>query len=881
MAAVKRFIRRVGAFLRPNRAEQELDRELTSHLALLEDEYGRRGLSPDDARQAARRSLGNVAGTKDLHRDARSFRWLDDARRDVRYALRSLRRDRSFTTVAVLTLALGIGAVTTMFSGVDAVLLRKPPFPAVNRLVFVGESFQGRRGGVTAPDWMDWQRDQRVFENMAAYASTTVTLVSSNDPVRLPARRVSSEYFRTLGVRPAIGRDFLAGDDVFGAPATVLVSDALWRGRFQADRSLVGRSILLNGVNRVVIGILPPAVNLRERTEQFYLPLALTPDELASPGSRAYTVIARLKGGVSIEQASSAMAAIAAAIGEIRPNSNRDIGVRLEGFDDVLVGDLRQPLWFFMGAVALLLFIVCANIANLQLVRTTARQREVAIRAAIGAGRGRLVRQFVIEGLVIGLIGGAAGWFVATWSLDLVPWLVPAASSRLSAPGLSLRVGALATGLSLAAGLLFSLAPAWQVARRDLRAVLNDGARNSTGVDRHRLSAIFVVVETALALVLLVGSGLMVRSVSRLNAVDPGFRPDDTVALRISLPDARYGAADATTGLFDRLLDRTRGLPGVISAGGASSLPLRDPGASLDATIDGRPVPIKMADYPRFFYRGVTPDYFKTIGVPVLKGREFSPADRAGRPRTGVINETAARRYWPQGDAVGARIEPDDGGDSLEIVGIVGDTRHFGLGEETAPELFIAIAQAPAPYWRWTQRTLDVVVHTSSNADVVSLVRAAVREIDPMLPVSLVTPMRTIVSDSLSGPLHTMVLVTVCAGIALLLAALGMYGVIASIVRDRTREIGVRVALGAARRDILTLVVGRSLRLCLIGLVIGAVAAFALRHVIATFLVGIASSDGLTYAAVVAILLMSTAVASYAPARRALNVDPVRALRND
>ena len=881
MGAVKRFVRRLAAFLRPNRAEQELDRELTSHLALIEDEYLRRGLSPDDARLAARRSLGYVEGTKDLHRDARSFRWLDDAWRDIRYALRSLRRDRSFTTVAVLTLALGIGAVTTMFSGVDAVLLREPPFPGADRLVFVYESFQDRRAGVTAPDWIDWQRDQRVFESLAGYTSTTVTLVSSDDPLRLPARRVSSEYFRTLGVTPALGRDFVPGDDVLGAPATVLVSDALWRGRFQADRSLVGRSILLNGVNRVVIGILPPAVNLRERTEQFYLPLALTPDELASTGSHAYTVIGRLKPGVSIDQASAAMAPIAAAISRIRPNSNREIGVRLEGFRDVLVSDLRQPLWFFMGAVALLFLIVCANIANLQVVRSTTRQREVAIRAAIGAGRSRLVRQFVIEGLVVGVIGGAAGWFVATWSVDLVPWLVPAATSRLAPHGLDVRVGALAAGVSVMAGLLFSLAPAWYAGRRDLRAVLNDGARNSAGVDRHRISATLVVVETSLALVLLVGSGLMIRSISRLNAVDPGFRPDDTVALRVSLPDARYGAAEATTGFFDGVLDRIRALPGVISAGAASSLPLRDPGSSLVATIDGRPTPVKMADYPRFFYRGVTPDYFKTIGVPILKGRDFSMADRTGRPRTGLINETAARRYWPQGDALGARIDPDDDGGPLEIVGVVGDTRHFGLGEETAPELFIGVGQAPPPYWRWTQRTLDVVVHTSPNADVVAQVRGAVREIDPMLPVYLVTPMRAIVSDSLSGPLHTMVLVTVCAGIALLLAALGMYGVIASIVRDRTREIGVRVALGAARRYILALVVGRSLRLCLIGLLIGSIAAFALRRVIAAFLVGVASTDGVTYAAVAAILLVSAVVASYAPARRALNVDPVRALRND
>ena len=881
MSAIRRFIRRIHAFLRPERAEQELDRELRAHLTLLEDEFLHRGLPPDEARRAARRSFGTVESTKELHRDARSFRWLEDAWRDVRYALRSLARDRSFTVVAVLTLALGIGAVTTIFSGVNSVLLREPPFPRSDRLVFVFEAIQDQRGGVTAPDWMDWQRDQQVFESLAAYASTTVTLVSTDDPIRLPARRVSAAYFRTLGVAPAIGRDFTPNDDKFGAQATVLVSDALWRGRFQADRTLVGRSIVLNGQGRVVIGVLPPDINLRERTEQFYLPLSLTPEELQSTGSHALNVIGRLKSDVSREQAGAAMVAIAARLAQVRPHSNAEISARLEGFHDVLVRDLRQPLWFFMGAVALLLLIVCANIANLQLVRTTARQREVAIRAAIGAGRGRLVRQFVIESLVLGVIGGVGGWLVATWSSDLVPWLVPAASSRLPTHGLDWHVGALAAAVSIGAGLLFGLAPAWQIARRDLRAVLNDGERNSGGIDRHRVSATFVVVETALALVLLVGSGLMVRSVARLNAVDPGFRPDDTVALKVSLPDARYGAAEATLAFFDEMFGRIRTLPGVLSAGGASALPLRDSGSSLVAPIKGRPAPVQFADYPRFFYRGVTPDYFKTIGVPILKGRDLSPLDRAGRPRVGVINETAARRYWPQGDAIGARLEPDDGGDVVEIVGVVGDTKHFGLGEETAPELFIPVTQAPPPYWRWTQRTLDVVVHTAPQADVVAPIRAAVHELDPTLPVYLVTPLSAIVSDSMAGPLHTMALVTICGAMALLLAAVGMYGVIASIVRSRTREIGVRVALGAAQGDILSLVVGRSLRLCLAGLAIGAIAAFSLRHVIATFLVGVASTDALTYGVVSAILLASAILASYAPARRALGVDPVKALRID
>jgi putative ABC transport system permease protein len=883
MSAFRRFVRRLLAFVRPAQPEHELAREIEAHLGLLEDDFRRRGLSAEEAQRAARRSLGHPERAKELHRDARSFVWLDDARRDVRYALRSLAKDRGFTTVAVLTLALGIGAVTTIFGGVNAVLLQPPPFPQAERLVFVWESIQTQRAGVTAPDWMDWQRDEggRAFERLAAYAGTTLTLTGIDDPERVPARRVSAGYFRTLGVVPALGRDFTADDDRFGAPGTVLVSDAFWRRRFAADRALVGRTIALNGESRLVIGVLPPNVNLGERAEQLYIPLAIAPAEAASTGSHFLIVIGRLKPDTSRRQAEDVMATIARRLGDDRPHSNREVSVRLEGLHETLVGDLRQPLWFFMGAVSLLLLIVCANVANLQLVRTAARQREVAIRAAIGAGRSRLVRQFVIENLVLAAIGGAAGLLVALWSADLVPWLVPGTEPRLVGAGFDLGVAGFAGLVSLAAAVLFGVVPVWRVARRDLRELLSDGAPASAGVQRHRVSASFVVIETALALVLLVGAGLMLRSVTRLKAVDPGFRASDVLALRLALPEAGYPTPDHAIRFFEDVLGRIQALPGVISAAGTSTLPLRSAGSSLNAPIVGRPKPVAVAEFPRFFYRGVTPGYFDTLGVPIVRGRDLTVADRAGRPRAAVINETAARRYWPGADPIGARFEPDDGGDVAEIVGVVGDVKHLGLHQDAPAELFIAVAQAPDPYFRWTQRALDVVVRTAPGVDVTAPIRAAVREMDAALPVYLVMPLSAVVDESMAGSQRTMTLVAVCGAIALVLAALGMYGVVAAVVRGRTQEIGVRVTLGATRRDVIGLVIAGTLRLCAIGLVLGAIAAFSLRSFISTFLFGVASTDALTYVSGSAVLLAATLLASFMPARRALKVDPVKALRTN
>jgi putative ABC transport system permease protein len=884
-AGLRRFFLRLLAFFSSGRAERELERELADHLAHLEEEYQRRGMPAGEARLAARRALGGLDRAKEGHRDARSFRWLEDARRDARHALRGLARDRGFTVAALATLAVGIGATTAIFGGINAVLLRPLPLPQPERLLFVFEAFGtsgAQRARLTAPDFLDLSRQQTVFEGTAASAAASVTLAGSGDPVRVPALRVSADYFRVLGLRPALGRDLTEADDGFGAPPTVLVSHAFWRDRLGGDPSFLGRHLSLNGEPHTVIGVLPPGRGLSERTEQVYVPLALRPEERRSNGNRFLTVIGRLKPGVTREQARTELLAIARGIQAVRPGSNRNVSLRSEDVHEVLVGDLRRPLFFSLGAAVFLLLIACANVANLQLVRALARQREMAIRAALGAGRARLIRQLAMEGLVLAALGGTAGIGLAALSAQLIPWLIPGTEARMAGAFLDPRVLACSTLVSLATGVLFGLTPAWRLTRRDLRQRLSDSPRGATTGGSHRAGGLFAVVQVATALLLLIGAGLSIRSFIRLQAVDPGFVATGLLTFRLSLPEARYGAPGQTEAFHARLLEELRALPGVTSAAGTSALPLREDGPGLSAVIQGRTQPGGPGGDPFLSYRAVTPGYFSALGIPLLRGRDLSAGDRPGRPRVAVINRTAARRYWPEGDPIGARLKPDDAAGVVEIVGVVADTKHFGLDAEERPEMFIALPQISPALWRWNRRTFDFVVKTASAPVLAAAsVRQTVRRLDPGLAVLELATMEEVLAESVASPRRSMLLLLASGAIALVLAALGLYGVISFVVAGRTQEIGVRLALGAARRHIFTLVLGRSARLCLLGLALGVLAALALSRTLATFLYGVTATDAATYATLSALLFLVSLAAAYLPARRALRVDPVTAMRGD
>jgi putative ABC transport system permease protein len=801
---------------------------------------------------------------------------------DLRYAVRVLLKNPGFLLTAVLTLAIGIGANTAIFSAINTVLLQPLPFAQADRLVFVNEQIGRSRGGMTVPDFLDWRAGQTVFEPMAASGALFVSLADGGNVERWPARRVSADYFRVLATPPALGRDFTASDEPFGAAKTVILSDGVWRARFNADAAIIGRALILNGESYTVIGVSSPAAQAFRDPDLFYLPLALTPDEIKATGSHWMTAIGRLKPGLTIAQAEAQLAPLALATQQVRPWSNKQTTIALQPMQQAIVGSLRQPLWLLLAVVGAVLLIACANVANLVLIRSVARQREVAIRTALGASRWQIVRQLLVENLTLAAIGGVAGLFLANWAKALLPLLLPDSILRFAQPAIDWRVLAFTATLAIGIGLLSGLAPALQVSRRPPQDTLQDATRGSAGPRRHRLGASLVIAELALALMLLVGAGLLVRSFVRMLSVDPGIKPEGLVLMTLSLPQVRYDEPAQIVSFFDRVVEQTRQVPGVTSVGAANSVPFRDQGNGLVAFIDGRPRPTRFEDMSTYYFRSVSPDYFATLGVPVVKGRTFTSDDRAGRPRVGLINHTAARRYFPNENPIGLRLLPDDDGRGpVEIIGIVGDVKHFGLGAPTQAELFVPYAQASPFIWRAENRTLHLVVRTATTdpTSVVPSIRDLVRRLDATVPTYRAATMVEVMEGSTATPQRYMFVVSAFGSIALALAAIGIYGVMTFLVRQRTHEIGVRIALGAARRDVLRLVFGRVLMLTAIGLGIGLALAFSLARWLATFLFEIKPTDALTYVLGGAVLFAVAMLAAYLPAYRATRIDPVTALR--
>jgi len=806
---------------------------------------------------------------------------------DLRYSLRRLAASPGFTALAGLTLALGIGANSALWSVVSGVLLAPLPLPEPGRLVVIWETRRDQRGSATAPDFLDWQRQARAFSGFGATTSTSVNLTGRGEPERLPAARVSAGWFPTLGVRPKLGRGFTAEEDREGGPRAVLLSDGLWRRRFGADPGIVGRTVEANGLASMVVGVMPATAVLprsAERAEELWLPLALTRGEIESTGSHFLTVVGRLAPGTSTTAAAAEMRGIAAGISRLRPQSNTGLSVALVDLKDALVGEVKMPLLLLLGAVGFVLLIACANVANLLLARSAARQREIAVRAALGAGRGRLVRQLLTESLALAVAGGAAGLLLAAWSSDLLRTLLPANLPRRAAIGIDGRVLAFTLALTLLTGLLFGVAPSLAATRRDLQAALAEASRGSAGPGRQRLWGALVVAEVALAVVLLAGSGLLLRSFFTLTQVDPGFDGRGLLTLRVAAPSARYGTPESAVALYDQLLSRVQALPGVRSATAISDLPLADGGESLSIFFLGRPTP-RVEDVPSVFARLVSPAALGTFGIPLLRGRDLTPADRQGALRVGLVNSTAARRFWPGEDPLGKQITLDDGDPRpLTVVGIAGDVRHFGLGSATRPELYFPYAQAPALQWTWLERSMTLVVRVAGEGEAAAAglsagVRGAVAAVDRDLPVYRVATMGEVRARSLAGERVYMLLLSLFAALALLLAAVGVYGVIAFAVTRRTREIGIRIALGAREGRVLGLVLGQGMAPVAAGAVLGLAAAAGLTRLLSRLLYGVAPVDPGTFAAAALLLAGVAFAASWLPARRAARIDPVVALR--
>ncbi|HEX5473989.1 MAG TPA: ABC transporter permease [Vicinamibacterales bacterium] len=809
--------------------------------------------------------------------------------RDLRFAVRLLRQSPAFTLIAVGALALGIGANTAVFSVVNGLLLEPLPYRAPDRLVAVWEEnvVRGEKQNVVSPaNFIHWREMNRVFAGMAGTSPAfRTTLTGAGDPIELPFQYMSANLLQVVGVAPELGRAFTADEERPGADKVALLSDGLWRRRFGADPNVLNRSIQLDGESCAIVGVMPPGFSILDQDRAFsvaggsidvWRPLALPP-EARTPHGRWMEVVARLKPGISLASAQADMTRVHAELTRLYPAFNTGWTAEVVSMRDQLSGGARPALLILLGAVGFVLLIACANVANLLLARATARQREVAVRAALGAGRRRLAGQLLAESLLLSLTGGAAGVLLAWWAVRSARASLGAhlPVPRLAEVAVDGRVLLFALALAVLSGVVFGIVPAFTAARGNLVEALKEGGRTGSGARGARTRSAFVVVEMALALVLLVGAGLLVRSFMALVRVDPGFDPSHTVTMKLSLPQARYRDNAAVIGFFDRLFDRIDALPGVRASGGTSFLPLNGMGAATSFEIVGRPAP-PAGDEPVADVRVVTRDYFKAMGVRLVRGRFFDARDAGAQRHRVIINETMARTYWPGEDPIGRQVviswndkAPD------EIIGVVADVRQASL--ETAPR--------STTYWppaRFAYPWNVIAIRTSGDPmHVAPDVIAIVHQLDADLPVSDIQTMDDVLSASTAERRVTMTLLAGFAGLALLLAGIGIYGVISYSVQQRTQEIGIRMALGAPRAAVLSMVIRQALVLAGAGILAGAAGALMLTRVMRTLLFGVTPSDGATFGAVALLLIVVAALASAIPGLRATHVDPIVALRSE
>ena len=801
---------------------------------------------------------------------------------DLRHATRRLRRSPGFTALAALTVGLGVGATTAMFSAVNGVLLKPLSYPEPDRLVMLrGATLArpGRSGVISYPDYRDWRRENRSFESLAAPRPANVTLSGPGSPERIEGARVTASFFQILRVTPARGQLFPEEVDRPGGALVAVVSDALWR-RLGADPALVGRSLTLDGRPHTVIGILPRTFRPPREIEraEVFAPLALDGAGLEERGSRSLVAIGRLRSGVSLEQARADLAQVARSLEKEHPDHNTGVGAMLESLHADTVGELRRPLLVLSGAVAFLLLIACANVANLVLPRALARRREVAIRAALGAQRSRLVRELLTESILLGVVGGAAGVALAHLGLEALVSLAPAGTPRIEDVTLDGRVLGFSLALSLLTGVAFGLVPALSASRTDVHAALHESGR-SPALARHPGARLLVVAEIALSLVLMAGAGLLLESFRRQLSIDPGFDPRNVLTLAVSLPDARYARPDQRAGFYAELVEGVRHLPGVISAAAITPLPLGGDAVATRFTVEGRPAP-PPGQKPRAEYRAVTAGYFETMRIPLRKGRTFDARDRQGAQAVAVVNETLAAEVFPGQDPLGRRIKigittDESDPSTFEIVGVVGDVRHFGRRIFSPPEIYVP---HPQQSWPW----MSLVVRTSGDpASLTAAVRRQVAALDPEQPVHDARPLLDLLSDSLAASRFVMALLAGFALLGLALATVGVYGVVAGSVERRTGEIGLRLAVGAHPGDVLRMVLVQAARIAAAGVTLGLLAAFALTRVMQTLLFDVSPTDPATFAAVAAVLALATLLASYLPARRAARLDPATVLREE
>jgi putative ABC transport system permease protein len=791
-----------------------------------------------------------------------------------------LTKSPGVTAVAVLTLALGIGANTAIFSVVHALLLKPLPFPEMERLVAIwDESARYSHNEVTVANYLDWKAQSQSFEHLGVYRWWSTNLTGVEPPERVQGFLVSASLLDALGMKPALGRSFRTEENEPGKDQVAILMHGLWQRRFGGDPNIVGQTITLNGVARTIIGVMPPEFNF-PRGAEVLAPLAFTPELSRNRGNHAYLAVGRLKAGGSLEQAQADISTIARRLEQQYPETNTGLSAIVYPLLADTVRQYRAALLVLMGAVGFVLLIACANVANLMLARTTGRLREVAIRAALGAGRGRIVRQLMTESLVLAVLGGALGVLLAVWGLDLLKASLPDDALRfvpgLNKLGLNYPVLGFTLLVSVLTGMIFGLAPALQASKPNLNEALKEGGggKSTAGLGRHRLRATLVVAEVALSLMLLVGAGLLMKSFLNLLNTSPGFNPENVLTMNLILPTAKYTNNQQRAAFYQELVERVKPLPGVDAVGLVNHLPLGGSNSSTSFLIEGVPEPPPGQQFSGR-YRACTPDYFRALGITVLIGRAFTEQDRAASPPVVIVNDTLAKKFFPNGEAVGKRFRftgPLAENPWRQIVGVIADVKHE-LNTPVQPEYYLPYAQDP-----WNAMVLVARTRSEPMA-LASAIQGQVRAIDNDQPVFGVKTMEQVRDDAVSLHSFSAILLGIFAGIALVLAVVGLYGVISYSVSQRTHEIGIRVALGAGRRDVLRLVVGQGMKLAVIGVVIGVVGSLALTQLMKSLLFEVNAGDPTTFVALPLMLLGVTLVACYVPARRATRVDPMVALR--
>ena len=864
----------------------DMDREMRTHLELQIDANIKAGMSPDEAREEARRSFGNINRAVDAAYDVKGGGLFETLAQDIRYGVRVLLKHKAFTAVAVITLALGIGANSAIFSVVNELLLQPLPYRDADRIVMLWEvTPEGRHMNTTSrANFRAWRAQSTSYEHMAAFSDQRLTLTGDGEPEELSGQLAVPEIFKVLGVEPMLGRTLLPEDGEPGSPPVAVLSYGLWQRRFGGQPSAIGQTITLSGLKFTVVGVMPRnfQFHIKQRSgtgrpAEVWIALPMPAGGTANERGRFLSTVARLKDGVTPEQAAAELRTIEARLSDEAPAYNKNYSAEVLPLREQFFGNVRRPLWLLLGAVGFVLLIACANVANLLLSLATSREKEIALRSALGARRSRIVRQLLTESLLLALFGSALGLGFAWLGIKALLLISPRDLLNLQGVGVNFSVLMWTLGVSVLTGIIFGLAPALQISRLNLNDSLKEGGKADSGqaAGNRRMRNVLVVSEIALAVVLLASAGLLVKSFIRLQQVDRGFNPDNVLSLVVRLPNAGYPEDEQLVQFFGQAMERVRHLPGVRSAGMVNFLPLYGGlGSSTGFKIEGRPEP-PPGQGPSCDVRVVDGAYFPTLGIPILRGRNFSPLEERQAKRVILINEALARKHFPNEDPIGQRLDVAmfENPVVTEVIGVVGNVRYDSLIDEAPPAVYFPHPELPYPF-------MTLVLRTEGDPTAVApAVQREIRALDPNQPVSDVRTMDQVMSEAVSRSRFNTLLLGLFAALATLLAAVGIFGVMNYSVALRTREIGLRLAIGAQPRQVLLLVLKQGLLLTVVGLILGLAAAFALTRLLTGLLFGVQAADASTFATISVLLLLVSLFACYLPARRAMRIDPMSALR--